>query len=310
MDRCRGTILGVAVGDALGLPYEGCRREKLKNSPVVDMKDGLWSDDTSLTLCLAQSLAEKGTLDLEDLGKKFCMWFQEGYLTPFGKVVGIGRTTRQAIVRILRGKDPKDAGSKGEKSNGNGSLMRISPIPLFFRDKGPEVILKMAHQASLVTHAHPRSLIACGIYSLVIYFILKGNKKEKAYRLSAEFSYNYYSRRSPFSEELYHYKRILSGRIAELSEREIRSSGYVVDTLEASLWCFLKEGSFEDTVLSAVNLGGDTDTIGAVTGALAGSYYGDGEIPKRWVDSLASKRLILQVIDRFCTSRAPKNGPC
>ncbi len=302
MERCRGAILGVAVGDALGLPFEGWRRERLKRSPVVDMKNGLWSDDTSLTLCLAQSLAERKTLDLEDLGKRFCMWFKEGYLTPFGRVIGIGRTTRQAIMRMLKGKNPRDAGSKGEKSNGNGSLMRISPIPIFFKNEKPEVVLEMAHQASLITHAHPRSLVACGIYSLVIYFMLKEKEKKEAYRLSVEFSKEYYSKRSPFSEELPHYKRILSGSISELPEEEIKSSGYVVDTLEASLWCFLREESFGDAVLSAVNLGGDTDTIGAVTGALAGAYYGENGIPKRWIELLASKEVILRVVNNFCNT--------
>ena len=300
MERCRGAILGVAVGDALGLPFEGWKREKLKKSPITDMKNGLWSDDTSLTLCLAQSLAERKTLDLEDLGKRFCMWFQEGYLTPSGRAIGIGRTTKQAILRMLKGKNPKDAGSKGEKSNGNGSLMRISPIPIFFRNEKPEVVLEMAHQASLITHAHPRSLIACGIYSLVIYFILKGKKKEDSYKLSAELSKRYYLNKPSFQEELHHYERVLSGRIFELHEEEIRSSGYVVDTLEASLWCFLRGEGFEDTVLSAVNLGGDTDTVGAVTGALAGAYYGEREIPEKWVNSLVSKEIIFQVASSFC----------
>lgn len=297
-----GGLFGVCIGDALGVPVEGLSRSQLKKNPVQGygyrhvfraVPPGWWSDDSSLTLCLAESLTS-GSLDPSDIGSKFCRWLYEGYWTPGGRAFGIGFTTAQAIERIGEGVPPPLAGGRDEYSNGNGSLMRILPLAFYLFGREEPVCLEAVHQVSSITHAHPRSCIACFIHVQYALNLLRGDSPQESYARMRQSVSDCY-REGPFLDELPHFERVFGGDISRLRESEIRSSGYVVDTLEASLWCFLKEKTFAETVLHAVNLGGDTDTTGAVAGGIAGLYYGFDAIPGEWTERVARRDDIVSV---------------
>ncbi|MGQ9533357.1 MAG: ADP-ribosylglycohydrolase family protein [Desulfotomaculales bacterium] len=306
-ERILGGLFGVAVGDALGVPVEFVSRERLRKKPVQGMTGygthnqppGTWSDDTSLTLCLAESLVEAG-YDLEDVGRRFVRWYREGYWTPYGRVFDIGGTTRQAILRLEAGVEPGLAGPRDEMSNGNGSLMRILPAALYFADSEESAMRAAVCQTSCLTHGHPRSQLACFLYSLLVKELLAGSTpriacakvRERAHEACAN---------TVLAGELAHFKRLLNGSLPGLPEKEIRSDGYVVSTLEAAVWCLLNYTTFADTVLAAVNLGGDSDTTGAVAGGLAGVCYGYRSIPDSWLQQLARFGDILALAERFAS---------
>ena len=303
-DKVLGGLFGLAVGDALGVPVEFTPRSELKRQPVTDMigqgthgqPPGTWSDDSSLAFCLAESLCQG--FDLQDIAHKFCRWLDEGYWTPFGQVFDVGGTTAEAISRLKEGVNPVEAGGRDEFSNGNGSLMRILPLAYYVEEMSLEKQFELTHQVSCLTHGHPRSQMACGIYIQFAVNLLHGQEPGEAYKAMAAEVIKYYSR-LPYRCELPHFSRILEANIQKLSEESIKSSGYVIDTLEASLWCFLNSKSYEETVLKAVNLGDDADTTGAVAGGIAGLYYGLAAIPERWLNTLARKDDILDLARRF-----------
>ncbi|MBU0515463.1 MAG: ADP-ribosylglycohydrolase family protein, partial [Proteobacteria bacterium] len=289
--RVKGAVLGHAVGDALGVPVEGLSRDRLRQDPVRDMRGGgshglppgFWSDDTTLMLALLDTMTPEP--DLDQTARHFIAWLEEGRFTPGGFAFGIGRTTYQATLRLAAGVEPTRAGGRGEWSNGNGSLMRILPMSLLGRLDEP-ALLAMTHRASRLTHAHPRSQMACGLFVLLARRILDGVEPVRAYQEAARAGQRHYDA-PPFRDELAHHARFLSGELPGLAESEIASGVYVVETLEAAVWCLLNSGSFEEAVLRAVNLGGDTDTTGAVTGGLAGACFGFSAIPDQWLRVLA-----------------------
>ncbi len=303
-ERLFGGIFGLIVGDALGFPFEGLSREYFKEKPVTDMVKppwfeyplGTWSDDTSLTLCTIDSLCRG--YDLNDIANNFCKWLVKGYWSPLGFAIGIGRTTFLAIRRLLLGYSPRESGLKSEFSNGNGSLMRILPIAFYFHNKSEDELIHRTHEVSAITHAHPRTLIACGFYVIMVRYLLNDLEPYEAYLKACNFVKEYY-RREPFTYELKYYSRLIEGKIQNIPEDQIYSTGYVVHTLEASIWCFLNSKSYKDAVLRAVNLGGDTDTIAAVTGGLAGTYYGYSNIPDRWLEKIVRLEEIINLIERF-----------
>ncbi len=306
MDRQEvlGGVFGVAVGDALGVPVEFKKRSALKAKAVTKMlgygthhqPEGTWSDDSSLTFCLIESLC--GGFDLSDIDHRFVRWLDEGYWTPHGEVFDVGNTTSRAISRLRAGADPVKAGETGQYSNGNGSLMRILPVALYFANSEIGDILEAAHEVSCLTHAHPRSQMACGFYNLMVVGLLKGASPQEAYLWAIDHAVQAY-KISPYAEELDHFNRLFGKRIHEETEDAIQSSGYVIHTLEASIWAFLRASTFAEAVLLAVNLGNDTDTTGAVTGGLAGVYYGLEGIPEEWVTILARYSDILELSERF-----------
>jgi ADP-ribosylglycohydrolase len=261
------------------------------NQPV-----GTWSDDSSLAFCLAESLCQG--LDLRDIADKCCKWLYEGYWTPYGVVFDVGTTTREAISRLKSGVDPLKAGSKDERSNGNGSLMRILPLVYYLEKLETAKQFEITHQVSCLTHGHLRSQMACGIYMQVALNILKGDTPESAYKNMKDVVVEYYSKH-PYVTELNNFARILENDISEFPEDSINSNGYVVDTLEASLWCFLNANSYADAVLTAVNLGNDTDTTGAVAGGLAGIYYGFRNIDESWINKIARKQDIIKLAEKL-----------
>jgi ADP-ribosylglycohydrolase len=297
-------FMGVCVGDALGVPVEFSPRAERIKSPVTKMlgygtwnqPPGTWSDDSSLMLCLADSLCSG--YDVDDIGKSFCRWYRENYWTAHGEVFDIGNTTYTAIINLEKGIPALQAGGTGESSNGNGSLMRILPMAYLHETLTFPELLTKVHEVSCITHGHLRSQMACGIYISIAIELLQGADLATAYVQGLQKIQEIYTS-SQYIGEKSHFQRVFSGKIAALPIEEINSGGYVIDTLEASIWCLLNSSSYAESVIKAVNLGGDTDTTAAVTGGLAGIYYGLENIPPEWVEQIARQQDIIDLSSRF-----------
>lgn len=300
-DKLLGGVLGLAVGDALGVPVEFVQREVLKSSPVESMEGygshnqpvGTWSDDTSMVLATLDSMCRGFSTD--GMMEAFSRWYNMAEYTPFGEVFDIGGTTRLAIQRYLMGENVSDCGSSDVYSNGNGSLMRMLPMILYL-DVTPinSNAVDLIYKVSGLTHAHLVSKIACVYYVYIGMYLMVYSDKNEAMEDAIKAVDEYYK------DTVYPDTRLGSlNRVFTLSEEDIKSSGYVVDSLEASIWCLYNSNSYTEAVLRAVNLGEDTDTIGAITGSLAGLFIGGDNLPKEWVDSLQAKDKILQIVDRF-----------
>lgn len=291
----KSALLGVAVGDALGVPAEFRPREFLRENPVTDMTGhgthyqppGTFSDDSSLTFCLAEALA--GGFDLHTIGRNFVRWRDEGFWTARGFVFDIGGTTGQAIGRLRKGVQPDLAGDSDENCNGNGSLMRILPLLFHLHDKPAAERFDLTRQVSSLTHRHIRSVITCFIYLEYARLLWQGSGKTEAYDTLRKEIPAFLNSLNADPSEITRFDRLLQGNIAEVPEEAIKGSGYVLHTLEASLWCLLTSGSYREAVLKAVNLGEDTDTTAAVTGGLAGLLYGWNTIPEHWLLQLARR---------------------
>lgn len=308
--RIKGALLGVVVGDALGVPVEFVFRETLDRDPVTTMigygthsqPAGTWSDDTSMTLCTLESLVEKQGVDLSDIANRFVRWHKQGYWTPHGHVFDIGIQTSKALYAISKGISVNKAGSKDEYSNGNGSLMRIMPVALYCAQNQPDMgkAFETIRSVSAITHAHPRSTLACIIYFLLVKELLVAESVDRAFTgLVDAFTANLHNLLKEEIEQVEHFGRILDGSLPEKKRDRIKSDGYVVHTLEAAIWCLINNEGFEDTVLAAVNMGGDSDTTGAVVGGLAGVFYGAEGIPSEWKDVLARKKDVVGLVERF-----------
>lgn len=310
-DQIKGGLWGVVVGDALGVPVEFHSRLELKDNPITGMRGngthdqppGTWSDDTSLTLCTVESLLQG--FDVNDMGRRFIQWHKKGLWTPHGEVFDIGSTTAQALRKIENGIDPAQAGLSDEWSNGNGSLMRILPLAFILEGLPEEEKFERIRQVSSITHAHKRSVAACYIYAKFVEKLIETSDKQLAY-IQMQNEVREFLPSMIGDDEYKHFYRVVEDDISTFPESEIYSSGYVVYTLEAALWSFLTTGSFEDAVLTAVNLGEDTDTTGAVTGGLAGTYYGYQAIPDEWINSLERRDEIEQLIERFAEKYGEK----
>ena len=300
----KGAIFGLAVADALGVPVEFESREKLRENPVDkmlgfgshDVPKGTWSDDTSMTLCTLHSIAKKGKIDLEDNILEFSKWAEDGYMTPHGEMFDIGRTTLTSLRNYWNCKNVYNCGGKSEYDNGNGSLMRIIPVSLFnyLKNLSQKESIQNIHEVSALTHAHERSLIACGIYDFIVQELIKGSEKSSV-KIALKKAEKYYAD----YQEIKHYKKLFDEKFKYTDINLIKSSGYVVDTLEAAIWCLLNTDCYKDCVLKAVNLGEDTDTVAAVAGGLAGILYGYDNIPKEWTDTLVKNDMISKLCDEF-----------
>lgn len=303
-EKVVGGILGVVIGDVVGLPVQFLARAKVKENPVMDIRPwaenlpkGIWSDDSSLTLCLVESLCEK-KYDVKDIAQRFVRWYSEGYWTSFGKAFDIGGTTAAAMERLIDGIPPLEAGPSDIRSNGNGSLMRILPAVLYFAHLPNNKLIEKVCEVSKITHGHPRSLLGCCLYALMIKSLGTGDTPNEAY-LALQTTAQDIFKGTVMQNELGHYQRIIDGSLPQLKEDEIRSGGYVVETLEAALWSFLNTHTFKDAILKGVNLGDDADTTGAVCGGLAGVYYGKQAIPEEWLETIAKKDEIMTLSERF-----------
>lgn len=255
-----GGVIGSCVGDALGVPMEFTNREILKLDPVVEMRAygthhqyfGVWSDDSSMTFCLMESLINGYSLN--DIANKFCKFYYESYWTPNNKVFDIGSTTAISIQNIKKGMQPIECGGSKERDNGNGSLMRILPLAYYLLEVNPVDKIRVIEEVSSITHSHKRSKLACIIYVEIAINLLKNKRKELSYRNAVEFVKEYCC--EEYKEELINYSRIIEFDIENLREEDIKSSGYVVDSLEASLWGFITTNNYKDAILKVINLGG------------------------------------------------------
>ena len=310
-DKINNTLYGAIVADALGVPAEFKSREELKQNPITDMigygtfylPKGTWSDDSSMMLCLADSIGLLKNIDYEDIMKRFWSWYKYSKYTPNKKCFDIGNTCRTAINNFYYNKNPLDCGCCTENSNGNGSLMRIAPLPLYlFQQYGSHAMEKeesfeLIHNISRLTHGHPISLLGCDIYCSIMIEILNGRTKQELQGYSLPKIRAYVKNHPEYKKFEQKYERLFHLNFKDIPENAIRSTGYVVDTLEAALWCFLNTENYKECVLKAVNLGCDTDTVACVVGSIAGLYH--GEIPEEWIKSLRNKKLINKVIDKF-----------
>lgn len=307
LEQIKAVMIGHAIGDALGVPVEFCDREELIENPVIDMRGfgtypvpaGSWSDDTSMSIAALDSLA-KGTINLQEIMDNFVEWVEEGKYTPTGTSFDIGRTCLQAIRAYLISNNTSECGQVGEYSNGNGSIMRIHPFSLFAIAKGMTLgkSLDIVREGSVLTHAHPRSIYGCGIYSMVLWDILRGADKSQipsAIENAAVLFDGIYP------EESDHYEWAFYKKLFTKTENEISGSGYVVNTLEAALWCLLTTNSYKECVLKAVNLGEDTDTVAAIAGGLAGALYGYDSIPQEWKDILIKRDYLESLCEKAYT---------
>ncbi len=295
-------IAGVVVGDALGCPVQFESREEVARHPVTGMRGhgtfnlpaGSWTDDSSLTLALLDSLCRTGEVDLFGIMDNFVAWLDEGAFTPYEYSYDVGAGTANAIRAYARSRDPEHCGGRSESNNGNGSLMRIMPACLWCCAKGKQdaEAISTVHAVGSLTHAHLRSNIACGLYFFMVRSLLSGEKEPLAALLQKglDRGFAFYESTLPHQEDLKLYDRLrdLSG-FGRTPVEQIRSTGYVVDTLEAVVWSLLTTDTLEAALLKAVNLGDDTDTVGAIAGGLAALYYGYEAIPEAWMREIKKR---------------------
>ena len=302
-NRFWGGIFGFCVGDMLGVPVEFSSRQEREADPVKELRAygtyhqpfGSWSDDSSLMFCLMDALMGENVL--EQLKNNMIAYYQEGLFTPRGQMFDIGNSTRYAIENMERGIPALECGGSTQQDNGNGSLMRVLPLA-YLRDKSKdEEFVQLIENVSSLTHRHKRSKLACIIYVVFAAQLYKGFDKSDALDYALAFVHKYCEKE--YREELSHYKNVLNKAIIKADKNRISSTGYVVDTLESVLWSFFNTASYEEAVLTAINLGGDTDTIGALVGGLAGLYYGFTKIPDRWKQNILKKHEIAELCREY-----------
>ena len=302
------SIFGGVVGDALGVPYEFLSRKILHEHPITtmdgygthNMPPGTWSDDSSLTLAALDSLANG--VDYKKIMDNFSKWYLDSEYTPAGIVFDIGGSTRAAIERYLDGYNPLDCGGIGEHDNGNGSLMRIMPFVLYSNHENLSIedMVSFIDNASSLTHGHLISKVSCNIYNFICQEIINNRDNlliDELITKGIDTANTFYK-----NQNLDKFNRILNLEIFDLSEDDINSGGYVLTSLEASLYSVINSSSYKEAILTAVNLGKDTDTIGMITGGLAGLYYGYDNIPSEWIETLINRELIERVCDKFSLS--------
>jgi ADP-ribosylglycohydrolase len=297
LGKYRGSLLGLAVGDALGAAIEFLAPGSF--NPITDivgggtfqLKAGQWTDDTSMALCLASSLMEQRGFDPVDQMRRYLRWYREGYMSSTGECFDIGNTVRASLHRFEETGDPF-SGPSDENTAGNGSLMRVAPIALYFVDD-PDQAISCAADSSRTTHGAPAAVDACRYFVGLVIGAIQGRSKREL--LSPGFApVKGIFEQSPLVESV---RQVAAGSYKKKLPSEIRGKAYVVDTLEAALWAFWRSKTFREGALLAVNLGDDADTTGAVYGQLAGAYYGDGAIPRSWREVVAMRELIISLAD-------------
>jgi ADP-ribosyl-[dinitrogen reductase] hydrolase len=304
-DQVKSVLFGVAVGDAVGVPFEFRKREVMLKNPATDMvgfgtynqSPGTFSDDSSLTFCLAEALTHG--FDLQEIAINFIKWVEEDYWTAHGELFDIGIATHEAILNLRRGDSPEISGGDDEYSNGNGSLMRIAPLLFYLLDKPIQERFELTRLVSGITHRHIRSVVACFFYLEFARFLVEGLEKQDAYKKTQVQVFTFLKTITVPDSELELFDRLLCSDISQEPINSIESSGYVIHTLEASIWCLLTTETYQDAILKAVNLGKDTDTTAAVTGGLAGLLYGVEGIPDSWINQLAKRDEIEDLAERM-----------
>ncbi|MDD2230599.1 MAG: ADP-ribosylglycohydrolase family protein [Candidatus Cloacimonetes bacterium] len=318
-------LSGVAVGDALGYPVQFYPRSERMKRPMVDMGKymdeygqirslgenltGLWSDDTSLTLCLAESLLRG--FDLRDQAEKFVAWLDHGYLSAEDRAIDVGIQTTESLAKVRSilqsgrfAELDNLASDADEQSNGNGSLMRILPLLVYIKGKDAKEQFDLIRKASALTHPHIRSALCCFLYLKMAEYIIDGTDKYAAFQSARQDTLSLMEYLKCADAEYKALHRLLYSDLAKLPEKEIDSGGYVVSSLEGSIWCLVTTDSFREAVLKAVNLGEDTDTTGAITGGLAALLYGADSIPPEWIAQLKKPELLEDLISKYESSAA------
>lgn len=287
-DRLLGSFLGLAIGDAVGTTVEFRSRDTFE--PVTDMVGkgpfnlpaGYFTDDTSMALCLAESLIQYPYLDREDLLERFSRWYRNGENSPTGRCFDIGGTTRSAITNfektgsVLNNTDPWDAG--------NGSIMRLAPAVIKWHNDSDRAIATAIMQSE-TTHGTIECIDSCDLLARVLLTAFVAEDKEAIFNIDVK---------DHWTPKV---KEILT--TLDVSRDEVKSSGYVIHTLHAALWCFKNTDNFRDAVLLATNLGDDADTVAAVTGQIAGAYYGMGNIPINWLDTLYETERFIELVEKL-----------
>lgn len=302
-DRYLGALVGLACGDAVGTTVEFSPRATFKPVTGMDgggpfsLKPGQWTDDTSMALCLAVSLLEKGAFDPADQMTRYRNWMERGYLSSTGSCFDIGMTVRAALGRFQTGGDPY-CGSTDPRSAGNGSLMRLAPVVLFAYPER-SAMMRLAADSSRTTHAAPEAIECCQLFALLIGAALAGTPKD-ALLASVDHA---------FDEPKV--AAIARGEFLSKSESQVFGTGYSVASLEASLWCFFNTDSFEEAVLRAANLGDDADTTAAITGQIAGAFHGIEGIPSAWRSKISMRddveSMAAALFDRVDRPRVPSD---
>lgn len=302
LEYAQGCLVGLAVGDALGTTLEFTNPGSFK--PLTDMvgggpfhlKAGQWTDDTSMALCLAESLINCRGFDLRDQMDRYVRWWEKGHLSSSkAGCFDIGNTVSSALSRFLKTGEPA-SGSTDKYSAGNGSIMRLAPVPIFFHDADEAIYY--AAESSRGTHQTPACLDACRYLSGIIWGLLHGATKDE---VLAPF---YHPASGSWDAMEPAIAAIATGSFKEKKPPSIRGTGYVVHSLEAALWAFHRSKSFEEGALLAVNLGEDADTTGAVYGQIAGAFYGLEGIPDQWLEKLHGREMILDFASTLLTTRA------
>lgn len=305
-ERYRGALLGLATGDAIGTTIEFMPPGQFK--PVTDMAGGgpfdlgagQWTDDTSMALCLADSLVQQRGFDPTDQLTRYVRWWDDGYMSSTGRCFDIGGTTRSALAKFQMTGEPY-CGPTSARAAGNGSLMRLAPVPLFFA-RNPEVVIVRSGESSRTTHGATTCVDACRYFGGLIAGAAMGVDKDTL--LATHYSpLPGYWQEHPLCPEI---DEIAAGSFKRKSPPEIRGTGFVVDCLEAALWAFYHASDFRDGCLKAVNLGDDADTTGAVYGQIAGTYYGESGIPQSWRAKLAMRETIETLADNLLKYRVSK----
>lgn len=299
-------MMGLVVGDALGCPVQFKTRAEIRNrkqGPVIgmeehgtyDMPAGTWTDDSSMALATLDSIIQNGAIDADDIMRKFCDWEVNGAYTPFGFSFDEGNTCAKAIICYRGDCDTTTCGQTGEYSNGNGALMRIMPVCLYFYNKQKKLQISDKEAIdgidliSVLTHNHLRSQMCCGLYYFMAKSILEFNEEKETdiqsiLQRGADWGLKYYGKDTQNLAEIAYMARLFDlNELKILDEDSIRSTGYVVHSFEAAVWSLITTNTFRDCLLKAVNLGDDTDTVAAIAGGLAGLYYGYDEIPGEWL---------------------------
>jgi ADP-ribosyl-[dinitrogen reductase] hydrolase len=279
INRARGCLLGLAIGDAIGTTVEFKPRGSfplmtdMVGGGPFRLKAGEWTDDTSMALCLGASLLEKG-FDLHDQISRYVRWRRDGYMSSNGRCFDIGIATSQALSQFEANGNP-EAGSTHPRSAGNGCIMRLAPVPIMFVDQ-PEKASSLSAEQSKTTHGAAECIDASRLFGEILVRALQGGFSKTEILASEQSQHSSPSR----------LQGIATGKYWKLERQQIKGSGYVVDSLEAALWCFYTTETFSDAVLAAANLGDDADTTAAITGQIAGAFYGESGIPRNWLDKI------------------------
>jgi ADP-ribosyl-[dinitrogen reductase] hydrolase len=294
LGKAKGCLVGLAVGDAVGTTLEFRKRGTFE--PITDMVGGgpfdllpgQWTDDTSMALCLAHSLIHKNGFDPVDQMNRYCNWYQYGYMSSTGECFDIGTTVATALNSYLKTGN-HFSGSIDERSSGNGSLMRLAPIAIFYHDK-PDELIRYAGESSRTTHGSAECIDSCKYFASLLVKAMSARNKE-------ELASTVYHPTTPKVNE------IASGLYLSKGYEQLTGSGYVIESLESALWCFHNAKTFEEAILLAANIGNDADTTAAICGQIAGAFYGCTNIPEQWIGLVQKYENILGTADTLFNLR-------